>query len=269
MAKMLPVLIGATIASAAFWSCMSGATREAGSTSQDEATQTTRKLEPLPHPAPPLPHAPTPPPAGAPVTTSTEGPTEPADPVTPAVPQIPAIPQRQTLQLSIRSGKDGRFPQAIDLGDTRLLLQGTGLCEWGFLGIDLYRCAFYVERKLASADDALRADQRMIVHLDFVRSLSKDQLSAAWTGSVEVNAKGDPHDHGPALRQLCEAMRDVEDGDSYSFLLAPDEGMRVLHNGEQCARIDDDAFRRLFVKLYLGPNPPTKALRKAMLGDAK
>jgi len=25
----------------------------------------------------------------------------------------------------------------------------------------------------------------------------------------------------------------------------------------------------LFVKLYLGPNPPTKSLRKAMLGGAK
>ena len=269
MAKMLTVLIGATIASAAFWSCMSGPSRDARSASQSEATPKTRKVELLPDPAPPPPDAPTPPPADQSVASKTRGPTEPAEPVAPAEPQAPATAQRPPLRLSISRGKDGRFPEAIDVDGNRLALQGAGLCEWGFLGIDLYRGAFYVERKVTSADDALRADQRMVVHLDFVRSLSRDQLSAAWTGSVEVNAKGDPHDHGPALRQLCDAMRDVEDGDSYSFLLAPDQGMRVLRNGDECARIDDEAFRRLFVKLYLGPDPPTKALRKAMLGDAK
>lgn len=253
MTRVLALLAGAAVASAA----LSGCTSE-----QPAAADRVGDV-----------------PAAAPISVAATMPSAPASgpraepelaPVeaAPAAPEPAAPAQPKSLRLAIPRGKPS-FPATVECGDARLSLQGEGLCEWGFLGIDLYRCAFYVERKVASADEALRADQRMVVHLDFVRSLSKDQLSAAWTGSVEVNAKGDPHDHGPALRQLCDAMRDVDDGDSCSFVLAPQEGMRVLRNGEECARIDDEAFRSLFVKLYLGPNPPTKALRKAMLGDAK
>jgi hypothetical protein len=179
-----------------------------------------------------------------------------------------AQPTPQPLRVAIARNK-GKFPAEIDCNGMRLSLQGAGMCEWGFLGIDLYDCAFYVEKKVATVDDALRADQAMVIHLHFVRSLTKDQLCSAWRGSVEVNQKGEPHDYAASLQQLCDAMRDVGDGDQFSFYLQPGNGMRALHNGTECAHIDDEAFRRLFVKLYLGPNPPTKSLKKAMLGGAK
>lgn len=256
MPRILPLLASALAGSAVLWSCMSEQHAAVERGGDDVAPVPTVV-------APSQPEAPI------------AGPRADADPVVadatppeagPAVPSQPAQPD--PLRLSIPRGNPS-FPSTIECGKAQFALQGSGLCEWGFLGIDLYRGAFYVERKVASADEALRAEQSMVVHLDFVRSLSKDQLSAAWTGSVEINAKGDPHDHGPALQQLCDAMSDVEDGDSYSFVLTPSQGIHVLRNGKACAHIDDEAFRRLFVKLYLGPNPPTKALRKAMLGDAK
>lgn len=270
MAKVLPVLIGATITSAVLWSCMSGPSQTAGRAAQGAEAQQTRKVELLPDPAPPPPDRPTDQPTNAqPAAQPTTPPAAPAQPAAPVEPQPPTVAQRQPLQLAIPRDTDGRFPDAVEIEGQRLSLQGAGLCEWGFLGIDLYRGALYVEQPLQRADDALATDQRMVIHLDFVRELTKDQLCAAWRGSVEVNAKGDPHDHGPALQLLCEAMRNVDDGDRYTFALTPDDGMRVLHNDTECAHIVDEAFRRLFVKLYLGPNPPTKALRKAMLGGAK
>ena len=253
MPRLLPLLASAAVGSAVLWSCMSERPVAADRAAQGLGSVTPPAEQPAP--ANTAPRA-----AIAAVPTPVE--------TAPAIPEPDAPSQTGPLRLSIPRGKPA-FPDRIECGDTRFVLQGAGLCEWGFLGIDLYRGAFYVERKVTSADEALRADQRMVVHLDFVRALSKDQLSTAWTGSAEVNTKGDPHDHGPALRQLCDAMRDVDDGDSYSFVLTPSDGMRVLHNGNECAHIDDEAFRHLFVKLYLGPDPPTKALRKAMLGDAK
>ena len=266
MAKVLTVLIGTTLASAVLWSCMSGPSHDASRASNGARAQEMRKVELLPDPAPPPAEAPTQPAAAEPeAATKATGPMEPTTPVEPQ--PVPA--QRQPLALAIPRSKDGRFPTAIEVDDTRLSLQGAGLCEWGFIGIDLYRCALYVEQPLQNAEDALRKDQRMVIHLDFVRELTKDQLCAAWRGSVEVNAKGDTHDYGPALQLLCDSMRDVDDGDRYSFALTPGDGMRVLHNDVECAHIADEQFRRLFVKLYLGPNPPTKALRKAMLGGAK
>ena len=270
MAKILPVLIGATLTSAVLWSCMSGPSQSAGRAAQGAEEQQTRRVELLPDPAPPPPDQPAEQPTQAqPAAQPTTTESAPAQPTAPVEPQPPAVAQRQPLQLAIPRGKDGSFPDAIEVDGQRLSLQGAGLCEWGFLGIDLYRAALYVERPLQTADEAMTKDQRMVIHLDFVRELTKDQLCAAWRGSVEVNAKGDAHDHGPALQRLCDSMRNVDDGDRYTFALTPDDGMRVLHNDAECAHIADEAFRRLFVKLYLGPNPPTKSLRKAMLGGAK
>jgi len=284
MAKTLPVLIGATIASAALWSCMSGPNLDAANASRGEATQRSRTIELLPDPAPPPPadvpadapnDAPKNSQPSAPVASTTTvqkeptGPAEPLEPAPPTQPEAPAVAVPQPLQLAIPRGKDGSFPDAVEVDGHRLPLQGAGLCEWGLLGIDLSRAALDVEEPLQTATDAMTKDQRMVIHLDFVRELTKDQLCAAWRGSVEVNAKGDTHDHGPALQLLCESMRTVDDGDRYTFALTPNDGMRVLHNDKECAHIVDEAFRRLFVKLYLGPNPPTKSLRKAMLGGAK
>ncbi len=266
MAKVLTLLIGTTLASAVLWSCMSGPSHDASRDSQGAREQKTREVELLPDPAPPPPDQPAESQTSEPAVAKATGPMEPATPIEPP-PPVPA--QRQPLRLAIPRGKDGRFPDAIEVDGTRLALQGAGLCEWGFIGIDLYRGALYVEQPLQTAEDALRKDQRMVIHLDFVRELTKDQLCAAWRGSVEVNAKGDTHDHGPALQLLCDSMRTVDDGDRYSFALTPGDGMRVMHNDAECAHIADEEFRRLFVKLYLGPNPPTKALRKAMLGGAK
>jgi hypothetical protein len=251
---MLLVVAGSAIASAALWSCMS----TSGHSEQDQ--QTAAVAAPSPSAIPAAPQTP----AEPVIEQKVETPPPPV--VEPPAPQ--AQPAPQPLRVAIAREK-GKFPAEIDCNGMRLSLQGAGMCEWGFLGIDLYDCAFYVEKKVATVGDALRADQAMVIHLHFVRSLTKDQLCSAWRGSVEVNQKGEPHDYAASLQQLCDAMRDVGDGDQFSFYLQPGKGMRALHNGTECAHIDDEAFRRLFVKLYLGPNPPTKSLRKAMLGGAK
>lgn len=236
MARIPFLVAGSAIATVALWSCMSATSAKA----PDAAPVAAVEQAPLPMPQD------TEPAASTPVTAKARAP----------------------FSVSIPGGKNG-FPSEIRCDDLRLCLQGSGMCEWGILGIDLYRCAFYVERPLAKATDALLADQSMAIHLDFVRALTKDQLCSAWRGSAEVNQKGEARDHSIALQQLCDAMRDVDDGDRFTFCLAPGEGMRVRHNEQECAHIEDDAFRAFFVKLYLGPNPPTKALKKAMLGGAK
>jgi hypothetical protein len=241
---MIFVVAGSAIASAALWSCMSASNRPEHD-QQPAAVAAPAQIQP-----------------------AAQTPTQPAIEQEKTPPPAVEPPTPQPLRVAIARDK-GEFPAEIDCDGMRLSLQGAGMCEWGFLGIDLYDCALYVERTIPSVDDALRADQAMVIHLHFVRSLTKEQLCSAWRGSVEVNQKGEPHDYAASLQQLCDSMRDVGDGDRFSFYLQPGKGMRALHNGTECANIDDDAFRRLFVKLYLGPNPPTKSLRKAMLGGAK
>lgn len=173
------------------------------------------------------------------------------------------------VMLRIARDEKGAFPKTLALPDTTLQLQGAGLCEWGFLGIDLYHGALYVERPLTCAQDGLAADQTMAIHLDFVRGLSAAQLREAFSASTKINAGEELPKYAAPLEGLCSAMRDVGDGDGYTFVLRKGSGLQVLKNGVELANVQDEPFRVLFAKMYLGDKPPTDDLRAAMLGAAK
>jgi hypothetical protein len=183
--------------------------------------------------------------------------------------EIPVPPQAgagDPVRVTIARGQDGRFPATVSYGDRPLLQNGVGLCEWGFLGIDLYEAALYAERKVDSAAAALAEDQVLIIHLDFSRSLSADQLREAFTGATAANTGDQFGRYEPALQQLLATMRPVEARDCYTFVADPQLGLVVQRDGRELAVIDDDEFRRLFVRLYLGDRPPTEALRDGLLG---
>lgn len=176
-----------------------------------------------------------------------------------------AAPPPATLPVPERAA-DGTFPATLLWQGTELRRNGAGLCEWGLLGIDLYVAAFYCERRVEDLASALSPAQRTIVHLHFVRGLTARQLQQAFTASVQANAGERASAFEPALQRLLAAMQDVQAGDSYTFGGEPGRGLRIARNGRDVDTIDDEAFRALFLQLYLGDQPPTAALRRALLG---
>jgi hypothetical protein len=163
---------------------------------------------------------------------------------------------------------DGSFPARLHWDGVELQRNGSGLCEWGLLGIDLYLAALYCERRVVDLASALVPDQRTIVHLHFVRSLTTAQLRQAFTAAVQHNAGDRATASAAPLQRLLATMQDVRAGDSYTFGGAPGRGLTIARNGRAVDTIDDEPFRRLFLELYLGDHPPTPALRRALLGGA-
>jgi len=160
----------------------------------------------------------------------------------------------------------GEFPATFRWEGREFRLNGAGLCEFGFLGIDLYRAALYVEKDVRrSAAEILRCDQDLIVHLHFVRSLSRAQLCAAYDASVRLTAGDDVERYRAALGQLMTAMQDVGVGDSYTFVVQPGRELVVQRNDVELARIADEAFQQLFVRLYFGELPPDENMKRALI----
>ncbi len=185
----------------------------------------------------------------------------------PATKQNPAPSPPRRLPVPER-GTDGRFAASLQWGGRELLCNGQGLCEWGIFGIDLYTAALYCERRATDLASALEPDQRTVFHLHFVRSLTGAQLAEAYTASTRVNAGEQFGNFAAPLQQLVAAMQTVQIGDCYTFYGEPGQGLTIARNGEQVGHVDDDAFRRLFVRLYLGDQPPTAGLRNALLGKS-
>lgn len=178
----------------------------------------------------------------------------------------PSATQR-TLPEPARSA-DGTFAESLLWDERELQRNGQGLCEWGVFGIDLYIAALYCERPTRDFATALTPDQRTVFHLHFVRSLTGAQLAEAYTASTRLNTGDRFGDFAAPLQQLVAAMQTVQAGDRYTFFGEPGKGLTIARNGVVVGKVVDDAFRRLFVQLYLGDQPPTAALRKALLGTS-
>lgn len=187
-------------------------------------------------------------------------------PIPAAAAPAPSAPPR-TLPEPARSA-DGQFAPSLRWGEQELQCNGQGLCEWGVFGIDLYTAALYCERPTRDLATALTPDQRTVFHLHFVRSLTGAQLAEAYTASTRVNTGDRFGDFAAPLQQLVAAMQTVQAGDRYTFFGEPGKGLTIARNGVVVGTVSDDAFRRLFVQLYLGDQPPTAALRKALLGTS-
>jgi hypothetical protein len=162
-----------------------------------------------------------------------------------------------------------KFGAELQVREKTLARNGVGLCEWGIFGIDLYEAALYAERSVTDLKGALEPAQTLVVHLHFVRALTKAQLTEAYTAAVRANTGDKAGEFDKPLARLVESLQDVKNGDAYTFFCEPGVGVSVLRAGKVVATVADDEFRKLFVKLYLGDKPPTKALRDGLLTGRK
>jgi hypothetical protein len=180
-------------------------------------------------------------------------------------------------RLHARNGEDFSFKKRIEtysLTDEKkgegkrikLLLNGMGLCEWGFFKVDLYRAALYLEKKCSDPKKIILSKNAKCIQLYFVRELTKDQLQKAYSAAFEANAKESLPRYKKRLDQLKAMMEDVNEGDSLIFTFFPEKGTEVQIKGKVKGLIKGADFGSMFFKLYLGDHPPSTDLKNGLLG---
>ncbi|MEM7167796.1 MAG: chalcone isomerase family protein [Planctomycetota bacterium] len=160
----------------------------------------------------------------------------------------------------------GMFPQKLSVGDRKLLLNGAGLAEWGVFGVDLYWAALYLESRTSQVPQMLDPAKAKSIHLHFVRALTRKQMVEAYSTSIQVNTGKDIARYQAGLDQLVAALTAVAKSDRLVFSYVPEEGLSIELNGKSRGSVAGAEFSRMFFRLYVGPNPPTKPLRKALIG---
>lgn len=165
-----------------------------------------------------------------------------------------------------RTGPKKLFPVRIDDGSRKLHINGWGLCEWGIFGVDLYHCALHVESTSRDAKTLLKRDQAYNIHLHFERDLTRDQMKKAYRTSIEANTGKQIGKYRARLNQLLAVMPAVEERDNLHFRYVPNKGMTMSLNGKALRTIPGSDWGTMFLRLYVGPKPPTKDLRKGLLG---
>lgn len=166
------------------------------------------------------------------------------------------------------AGKKGgvTMPDTVTVGDKTLTLNGMGLREATWLKVDVYVAGLYVEHPSSDPARLINADETKRLVMRFVRDVGRDDILKAWNDGFKNNATVPLGRIQANIDRLNAWTPAFKDGDTLVFTYVPGAGVAVDINGARKGIIKDEDFTRSLFAIWLGPKPPTSALKKGMLG---
>ncbi len=155
------------------------------------------------------------------------------------------------------------LPDRVSLGGQELVLNGLGLRE--VVVFDVYVAGLYLPRKTADPSQAIATDVPKRLHLHFVRKVGADDMRESTLDAIRKNPTVEA-DVLPHIGPLNGAMESMAAGDDVLFDYVPGQGTAVSVKGQVKATIPGAPFMRGLWTLYLGPEPPTAALKRGLMG---
>jgi hypothetical protein len=153
------------------------------------------------------------------------------------------------------------LPDSATVGGQSLVLNGLGLREKLF--IDIYVGGLYLPAKTSDAAKAIADDVPKRIVMAFLYELSAEKLAGIMRDSMESAGSPEAAEHAGTLASWMEA---VKPGDQIVLDYVPGEGCSVLVKGKKKGTLPGVGLMQALWGIYLGPNPPTAALKQGMLG---
>ncbi|MGH9644024.1 MAG: chalcone isomerase family protein, partial [Terriglobales bacterium] len=131
----------------------------------------------------------------------------------------------------------------------------------------VYVAGLYLPRKSSDAEGIIMADAPKRMVMQFVRGVSKKQVTEAFVDSFNENAPEAKRTVGVDIEHFLAAMEPLKDGDQMIFTYLPDTGTTFAINGKEKLTIPGLGFSQALFSVWLGPRPPTGGLKKGLLGQ--
>lgn len=171
--------------------------------------------------------------------------------------------------LSLSNASHGRDLEGVSLsdsyqaGNTRLVLNGLGLREK--LIFKIYVAGLYLPQNTSNADDIIRSDTAKALVMQFTRDIPRDKLVQAYTEAFAGNAPELAARQKTNVDNFFAFLADVKNADRLSFVYEPGKGSTFTSNAGKLI-ITGKEFADLYLQVYIGPKPPTPALKRGLLG---
>ena len=161
-----------------------------------------------------------------------------------------------------------QFPDKIALPDTNKTVQLNGVGYRKKFFIKVYIGALYTEKLARSRDEVVAMDgpNRVLMHI-LHEEVSQEKLVDAWNEGFEENMSEDDLEKlRPQIDRFNAMFPTVRQGDVIYLDYIPGTGTRVTINGEQKGVIPGKDFNNAMLDIWLGEEPASSKLKKAMLG---
>lgn len=154
-------------------------------------------------------------------------------------------------------------PETAQVGGKQLVLNGAGLREKYY--IDIYVGSLYLPAKTTSDTKAITDDVHKRIVMDFIyKEVTVDQMKETFAEglSKQPGASGEVK---AAFDKLYGMMGTVKKGDQVVLDYVPGKGTTISFNGSVKGTLPGADVMRAIWTIYIGPNPPSKNLKKGML----
>jgi hypothetical protein len=159
------------------------------------------------------------------------------------------------------------MPDAVQVGDKQLVLNGMGVREATWLKIDVYVAGLYLEHPSSDAAKIVASDETKQLVLHFVHDADRGRIVEAWNQGFERSATVPVAQIRGQIDRLNAAMPALRKGDTLMFTYVPGQGVAVQVNGTTKTVIAGDDFARSLFSIWLGPKPLKPELRRGLLGS--
>jgi hypothetical protein len=163
-----------------------------------------------------------------------------------------------------------RVDDRIKLESGELVLNGAGLRTKAFFKV--YVAGLYLAEKKTSTDEVLALPGAKRVSMRLMRDLSAKQLTDALDEGFRDNTPAAEQESLKTrladLSATMNALQSAKEGDVIALDWVPGLGTRVVLNGEPRGKaIAGEDFYRALLRIWLGDNPVSGSLKKALLGQ--
>jgi hypothetical protein len=160
------------------------------------------------------------------------------------------------------------MPDEQTVSGTQLWLNGIGIRTYSIFRIHIYVAGLYLEQRSDSSDEIIQSTGFKLLVLRFLHDVTADEARTAWQDGFSKNCQApcylDPHDVQKFLAQVPPARK----GDTILLLFTP-QGVRVTDDGRLLGSVDDPHFAQVILNTFIGPVPPTRQLKRELLGLAE
>jgi hypothetical protein len=163
-----------------------------------------------------------------------------------------------------------KVDERVKVESSELVLNGAGLRTKAFFKV--YVAGLYLAEKKASADEVLALPGAKRVSMRLMRDLSAKQLADALDEGIRDNTPVAEQEvlkgRIAELTAIMNSLRSAKEGDVIALDWLPETGTRVVLNGEAKGKaIAGEDFYRALLRIWLGDDPVSGSLKKALLGQ--
>ncbi len=156
------------------------------------------------------------------------------------------------------------MPDKVKVAGVDLVLNGMGIREATILNVDVYVAGLYMTSKTKSSKAAIAMEgpKRLVLH--FVRDVDKDDVMDAYAESFSKQRAA--RTMKAKISKFLSMMGPAKDGQEWVFTYDPAKGLEVKIGGKVKGVVAGADFFKVFLTIWLGPNPPNKGLKVGLLG---